>query len=123
MSIEDRTDFDRFADVVEDNSDMARTAATKKSPATAMGVPEAQALVRALTDVGFDEAAFMTIINQMNQRAYDKQRVIEVAALYLGRSAHLFKTKPAALRAMLDAFRQRSYAKARNQLNAKVTPF
>ncbi len=121
MSIEDRSDFARFVDEVEDSSDMARMAAKKTRPPTHL--PEAEELAQELSAAGFDEAAFNAIINRLEERAYDKERVVAVAALYLGRSTKLFKTKPAAIRAMLEAFQQRSYAKARNEMNAKVTPF
>jgi hypothetical protein len=116
MSITDRSDSAGFVVDGEENSDMARIAAKKKPSVT--DLPVAEALARELTAAAFD-----AIITRLEQRAYDKERVVAVAALYLGRSAKLFKTKPAALRAMWDAFRQRSYAKARNEMNGKVTPF
>jgi len=121
MNIEDRSDFARFVDEVEDSSVMARKA-VKKAP-TSAHLPAAEELAQELTTAGFDEAAFTSIIHRLEDRAYDKERVVAVAALYLGRSIKLFKTKPAAIRAMLEAFQQRSYAKARNEMNAKITPF
>lgn len=121
MSIEDRSDFAGFIDEVEDGTDMARRAAKKAPPPTPL--PDAEELALELTAAGFDEAAFTAIIRRLEERAYDKQRVVAVAALYLGRSTKLFKTKPAAIRALLEAFQQRSYAKERNEMNAKVTPF
>ena len=121
MTIEDRSDFAGFIDEVEDSSDMARKAAKKVSPRAHL--QDAEVLAQELTAAGFDEAAFAALIHRMDERAYDKDRVVAVAALYLGRSAKLFKTKPAAIRAMLEAFQQRSYARARNEMNAKITPF
>jgi hypothetical protein len=59
----------------------------------------------------------------MEGRVDDKERVVAAAALYLGRTSKLFKTKPAAIRALLEAFRLRTFAKERNDMNSKVTPF
>ena len=121
MSIEDRSDFAGFIDDVEDSSDMGRKA-TKRAAALEH-LPSAEELAEALRTAGFDETAFITHLHRLEERAYDKERVVAVAALYLGRSTRLLKSKPAAIRAMLEAFRQRSYAKARNEMNAKITPF
>lgn len=121
MSIEERSDFAGFVDEIEDHSDMARKAEKNNPPAEHL--PDAEQLARELTAAGLDEVVFTAIINRLEQVAYDKQRVVAVATLYLGRSAKQFKTKPAAIRAMSEAFRQRSYAKARNLMNSKVAPF
>ncbi|MGA7326063.1 MAG: hypothetical protein WBX25_16655, partial [Rhodomicrobium sp.] len=75
-----------------------------------------------LEKLGADDATFARLFAGLQEKSLSKEKVIEVAALYVGGQPR-WKTKPAALKAIRGSFEDRAYQASKMVFVDKSTPW
>lgn len=80
-------------------------------------------IVKRLEAIDTDRSAFSSLLSEMKQRGFSKEKTIEVAVAYTGAQATRLKSKPQALKTIENKFDERVYLASKEAMNQNVTPW
>lgn len=83
----------------------------------------AQEIAKQLRAAEPDQSKFDGLLAEMRQKRFPKDKALEVAALYVGVPLSARTSKPKALDAIGNRFKDRKFQDSKARLNEKVTPW